>query len=151
MRNADHKKDSAFPTQHSEQVLAIDPGRDKCGLAVVAVNGDVVMRRIVPSHEVQSALQVLLEQHHITQIVLGDSTTSHALHKKLSAWLPGVPIATVDETGSTLEARTLYWQAHPSHGWRRLTPLSLQVPPEPIDDFAAVVLARRYFAVDGRQ
>jgi hypothetical protein len=60
--------------------------------------------------------------------------------------LPEVDITTVDETGSTLEARVLYWQEHRPRGWRRLVPLSLQVPPEPVDDFAAVVLARRFLS-----
>jgi hypothetical protein len=50
----------------------------------------------------------------------------------------------VNERDSTLEARDLYWKEVPPRGWRRLVPLSLQVPPEPIDDFAAVVLARRH-------
>jgi len=128
------------------KVLAIDPGREKCGLAVVATTGETLWRRIVATGEMQSVVPSLAEQHAITRIVLGDSTGSRQLLAQLDAWLPAVLVTVVNESGSTLEARDLYWQEHPPQGWRRLTPRSLQVPPEPIDDFAAIVLARRYFA-----
>lgn len=129
---------------HEKPIIAIDPGRDKCGIAIVAITGDVILHRIYPRSQLQGVLPSLINEYFIKQIVLGHATTSQSLHKEIQAWLPQISIAVIDETGSTLEARALYWQEHPPHGWRRLTPLSLQIPPEPIDDFAAVVLARRY-------
>ena len=50
----------------------------------------------------------------------------------------------VDEYYTTQLARKEYWQARPPKGWRRLLPVSMQVPPEPVDDFVAVLLAQRY-------
>lgn len=130
------------------RVLAIDPGRDKCGVAVVVADVvgeiNVLERRIVPRAQIGEMLPALL-QHNVQRIVLGHATTSVTLKAELLRRAPDVDIVTVDETGSTLEARELYWQEHRPRGWRRLVPLSLQVPPEPVDDFAAVVLARRFF------
>ena len=131
------------------RVLAIDPGRDKCGVAVAVLDavGDinVLERRIVPRSQIGEMLPALVQQHNVQRIVLGHATTSVTLKAELLRCAPDVDVLTVDETGSTLEARALYWQEHRPRGWRRLVPLSLQVPPEPVDDFAAIVLARRFF------
>ena len=54
----------------------------------------------------------------------------------------------VDEKNTTLEARKLYWKKNPPSGWRRLLPISMQVPPVPVDDIAAEVLANKYRAKD---
>lgn len=125
-------------------ILAIDPGRAKCGLAVVDAAGIILLHRICPRRDMQQVLPGLVTEYAISQMVLGGATTSRALHTELRAWLPQVPVATVDETGSTLAARGLYWQLYPPQGWRRFVPLSLQMPPEPLDDLAAVILARRF-------
>ena len=129
----------------TDAVLAIDPGRAKCGLAVVAACGNVLHRAVVPSAAVVEAVHNLRAEHGADFAVLGDSTTCRQWQALFHQTMPDLKLCVVDETGSTLEARGLYWQAHPPQGWRRFFPLSLQVPPEPVDDFAAVVLARRYF------
>jgi hypothetical protein len=49
----------------------------------------------------------------------------------------------VDEYRTTEEAKKLYWQVNPPKGWRRFLPVTMQVPPEPVDDLVAVILARR--------
>ena len=56
----------------------------------------------------------------------------------------GVPVHVVDETDTSYRARALYFADHPPRGWRRLVPLGLQLPPRPIDDYAALLIARRY-------
>lgn len=127
-------------------VLAFDPGREKCGLALVGRDGAALRRCVAPVAEVQDTLALWAGEHAVSTIVLGDSTSSAQWRTRIAQWLPQAQIFVVDESGSTLEARTLYWQAHPPRGWRRAAPLSLQVPPEPVDDFAAVVLARRFYA-----
>jgi RNase H-fold protein (predicted Holliday junction resolvase) len=143
-----HERLSQLSPSQEQRVLAIDPGRDKCGVAIVSRNATatdrVLQRLIVPRRNIGKALPPLIQQHNIKSIVLGNATTSSTLKDELSRIVPQVEIVTVDETGSTLEARSLYWQEHRRRGWRQLVPLSLQVPPEPVDDFAAVILARRF-------
>lgn len=130
-------------------ILALDPGKDKCGLAIVSQeNGELQVRerRIATSSEVEETLRDWVRRYEIGTLVIGDATTSRAWHERVTKLFPGLTIETVAEAGSTLEARPLYWEANPPRGWRRLLPLSLQAPPQPVDDFAAVVLAKRYFA-----
>ena len=50
----------------------------------------------------------------------------------------------VAEKYSTEKAKTLYWELFPPEGWRRLIPLGLQTPPEPLDGYAAVVQVRHF-------
>ena len=142
--NAQNPASSLQPP--ASAVLAFDPGREKCGLALVGRDGVALRRSVAPVSEVQDVLALWVREHMVSIIVLGDSTSSRQWQERIAEWLPHAQIFVVDESGSTLEARSLYWQAHPPRGWRRVLPLSLQVPPEPVDDFAAVVLARRFFA-----
>jgi hypothetical protein len=58
-----------------------------------------------------------------------------------------VPLRAVDEHGTTLRARARYFTDHPPRGWRRLIPRSLQTPPEPYDDYVAVLLAEAALTV----
>jgi hypothetical protein len=50
----------------------------------------------------------------------------------------------VDERETTLRARARYFQAHPPRGWKRLVPRGMLLPPCPIDDFAALLIAERF-------
>lgn len=130
----------------SAPLLAIDPGKDKCGVAVVSPGGEVLLRQILPTSQMDHILPSLLQSHAIEQIVIGNSTTSKAMQERLHTLVPGMKVTAVNEKNSTLEARALYWRQNPPRGWRKALPLSLQEPPEPVDDFAAVVLALRFIA-----
>lgn len=128
-------------------VLGIDPGRVKAGLALVDANGAVVWRAIVPANELRARLETVFAENEVRRIALGDSTASAETRALLDGILAAkaldLRVEMVDERESTLQARAVYFEHHPPRGWRRLVPLSLQNPPEPIDDFAAVVLTRR--------
>ena len=132
-------------------ILGIDPGRDKVGLALIEPDGAVVWHQIVTPKSLDIGLPAGAIRADLTKIAVGDSTGSAptvAALKRLKGMglLPDVVLEVIDERGSTLEARPLYWEYHPPTGWRRLVPLSLQVPPVPVDDYAAAVVARRALA-----
>ncbi len=143
--------DAATETRH---IIAIDPGRDKCGVAVVAFTSpkvehrvldiQIVERKIAARVHVLQEIESLVARFPAAVLVLGNSTGSRALHQEIVARFPEKTLHQQDETGSTLEARDWYWRVKPPRGWRKVWPLSLQNPPEPIDDFAAVVLAHRF-------
>lgn len=124
-------------------VLGVDPGRQKVGLAVIDDQGEILWRAIVPVVELGTAIREALDKYSPPVMALGGSTASGGAKTILAGVGAKVDIRVVDEKNSTLEARALYWEAHPPAGWRRLIPRSLQVPPEPVDDFAAAVVARR--------
>lgn len=129
-----------------ECIVAVDPGRQKCGVAVLSTGGEVLARRVVARHELTSLLRRWLLEFSPAALVLGDRTGSAqfvdeikaaGLDRKLEVYL-------VDEHLSTLEARRRYFAERPPRGLRRLIPLSMQVPPEPYDDWVAVILGERY-------
>lgn len=129
-------------------LLAIDPGSVKCGLAVLNQQGKVLLREISPSAQIAERITALVEQWNILHIVYGRSTGSKTIRQLLTNLVQSEKSTFethgVDERNSTLEARTLYWQEHPRSGLQRLLPISLLAPPEPVDDFAAVVLGHRF-------
>ena len=65
------------------------------------------------------------------------------LVETLRETMPSVGILVVDEKDTTIQARERYWEHNPRRGWRRLLPATMFLPPEPVDDFAAFVLAER--------
>lgn len=125
----------------SSCVLAIDPGRDKCGVAVLASDGRVLVQRVVPTAELDAAVGELIQSYAPT-VIMGDGTTSTDAKKRVEAL--GVPVLLVDEYRTTDAAKCAYWEAHPPRGWRCLVPRGMLVPPVPVDDFVAVILAQRF-------
>ncbi len=73
---------------------------------------------------------------------MGKGTNSGTVKRLLGGL--GLPIVWVDEFETSRLARTLYFNDHPPRGWRRLIPLGLQVPRRPVDDYAAIAIARRF-------
>jgi RNase H-fold protein (predicted Holliday junction resolvase) len=126
-------------------LLGFDPGRDKCGLAVMGKQQQLLYHQVVPSAEAIATLQQLCQQFSIATLVMGDQTTAkkwkQQLERELSASLP---IVLVDERYSSLEARDRYWQMYPPTGLQRLIPQGMREPPRPIDDIVAILLIERY-------
>jgi hypothetical protein len=129
-------------------VVAVDPGHAKCGVAVVGPDGDILHHDIVPSAMIGETVDVFAGDYHARTIVVGGGTTSKAVIELISAFRPRTDISTVEEGHSTLEARKLYWEHNPPGCLYSLLPSGLRVPPCPIDDYAAVVIARRYLQGD---
>ncbi|MEW6277316.1 MAG: pre-16S rRNA-processing nuclease YqgF [Candidatus Eremiobacterota bacterium] len=125
-------------------VLAVDPGRRKCGLAVVSDQG-VVERTIVPTEDLEGTVRGLLGRHSPGAVVVGGSTGSREVVSRLNKILTQTP-RVVDERHTTERARRRYFRDHPPRGFWRLVPLGLQVPPVPYDDYAAVVMAEEFLA-----
>jgi len=129
----------------------VDPGRQKCGLAIVDSQSGILARGVVPSGTIGAVARDWVRLHRPSLILLGNGTASAAISRALGETL--LPLEFVPELNTTLRARTRYFQEHPRRGWRRLVPTSLQTPPIPVDDYAAVLIAEDYLqslaAADG--
>ena len=123
-------------------IAAIDPGRDKCGLVVLDDKQEILEQEILARDKVIEKILKIYDKYNLQLIVLGDGTASEKIKGELEE--VGIVIHIIDERNSTLEAKELYWQQNPPCGWRKLIPTSLQMPPQAIDDYAALVLAKRY-------
>jgi RNase H-fold protein (predicted Holliday junction resolvase) len=124
--------------------LGFDPGKDKCGVAVVDHSGRALYHEVWLSATLVEDLPALCAQWQISQVVMGDRTTARQWQQKLTAALPEMLISLVDEHYSTIEARDLYWEMYPPQGLQRLVPQGMRLPPRPIDDLVAIILVRRY-------
>lgn len=125
-------------------IVAIDPGREKCGMAVLSEQGEVLRREVVETGGKETWLRKAAQDYEIRAIVLGNGTTSGAAAKSIESEMPDVELTLVDEYRTTEMARREYWRINPPRGWRALFPRSLLFPPEPVDDLVAVILGRRY-------
>lgn len=132
-------------------VIAIDPGSEKTGLAAVAAPNRLLRKAVVPTEQAATYVARWLGDISAAAIVIGDGTRS-AQHRARLAELPavaaGVPVVTVDERHTTEMATARYWREHPPRGWRRWIPTAWQTPPVPVDDYAAWILAEKYYGCE---
>ncbi|NER38686.1 MAG: Holliday junction resolvase RuvX [Oscillatoria sp. SIO1A7] len=128
-------------------ILGFDPGRQKCGIAVMAAGGEVSLHRVVSSDSAIATIESLCQEFPINLLVMGDRTSSKEWKQKLldAGWEPE-KIAMVDENYSTVEACDRYWQMYPAKGLWRLVPQGMRQPPKPVDDIVAIILIERYLA-----
>ena len=134
-------------------LLAIDPGRAKCGLAVVrgpADSGEAPLcleRQVVATERLTLAVSEILKRRpEIKRFLLGNATHSAILRRALAETFPQIPLDLVDEHGTSARARVRFVQDNPAPGWRRLLPQGLRSPEAPYDDYAALLLAEDYFS-----
>lgn len=135
---------AAVPNQ--PVILGFDPGRQKCGVAIMGLDRNIYYHEVVSSEEAIATIQALRERFPISILVMGDQTTAKDWKQKLSSDLLPDPlrIVMVDERYSTLEARDRYWQMYPPKGLNRLIPHGMRNLPRPIDDIVAILLIERY-------
>ena len=126
----------------NDVVLGIDPGTRKCGYAVVSRPMDAPLDLgIVPTAELAVKVAELARRFAIRAVALGGGTHMAPVAELLRN--TGLPVEVVDERATTLLARRRYFDANPPRGWKRLVPRGMLLPPRPIDDFAAVLIAER--------
>jgi len=126
-------------------ILGFDPGKDKCGIAVMSRDRNISYHQVVSSESAISTIQSLCKQFPIDLLVIGDQTTSKSWKQRLTQSLsPALKIIQIDERYSSLEAKERYWQMYPATGLNRLIPLGMRTPPRPVDDLVAIVLIERY-------
>lgn len=123
------------------KVLAVDPGRDKCGLAVVTPDC-VILKQIIPRSEIARIVVEMVSEHAPDEIIVGNGTGSSGLIEELKSL--SIPLLAVEESYSTQRARARYFRENPPKGLLRFIPRGLLSPPCPVDDYAAVILAERY-------
>ena len=118
-------------------ILAIDPGKEKCGLAVLDEEGRVIERQVISRGETPG----WITGKSFRVVVIGEGAFGRELAKELPLHLN---LRFVSEKDSTWQARRRYWRENQPAGWLKFIPTSLLVPPVPIDDYAAIILGERY-------
>jgi hypothetical protein len=118
-------------------IIALDPGQN-LGIAFVEEASGRLLWCEVITLEGLGTLDVPPN----STFVVGDGTG----HEKVLAVLKarGFSYALVDEVGTTLEAKNLYFEAHPPKGLLRFLPKGLWAAPRNLDDYAAYAIALKY-------
>lgn len=119
-------------------MAALDPGKN-VGYALVDVDGQLIDSAVLALAEIQA-----LQFPHDSRIIVGDGTGSYAVQKILAR--RNLKVERVDERGTSLEGRELYFRDHPPRLPWRLLPRGLWWPPRTIDDYAAYAIALRYLS-----
>ncbi|BAZ28474.1 resolvase domain-containing protein [Cylindrospermum sp. NIES-4074] len=131
------------PTQ--PVILGFDPGRDKCGVAVMGLDRQLYYHQVVAAKDAIATLETLCQQFPVSLVVMGNQTTAKQWKQQLQQELAqSLNIILVDERYTTLEARDRYWLMYPPQGLTKLLPKGLRQPPRPIDDIVAILLIERY-------
>lgn len=135
--------------KHPQRIVAIDPGRLKCGVAILHNDGQILFRAIISTTDVVSELKNLVNTYlgndDAPILIIGNGTGSGPLHASIIAQIPHATLISIDESHTSEEARRRFVQENAPRGWQKLLPRSLRTPDRPYDDYVAVILGRRYF------
>ena len=132
-------------------ILAIDPGSQKTGMALVEEDGSLVWKAILPSEDVPGKASALAAEHSVRAVVMGNGTRHAAMQARVSAALrgAGLPanIPLVDEKYTTEMGKARYRAEHPARGLARLLPKGMQTVSEPVDDYVAWIIGQIYLGL----
>lgn len=128
-------------------VLAIDPGRSKCGIAVCTPRDDsdrpkILHREVVQTDKLVMHVMMLLDMHQPNVVLIGDGTQSATLRKAVGKVLPeGMPFHEVPEAFTSQRVRARLQKEWLPKGLVRLLPHGLRPAPKAYDDYVAALLA----------
>ena len=131
-------------------IAALDPGREKCGFAVLAGDGHTLWQKVIETATLEQVVEETRAAYAFGTLIKGNGTTSRQAGERLASRFPDLTVETIDEYRTTELARDYYWADNPPKGLKRLLPLGLQTPPVPVDDYAAVILGRRWIQSQGK-
>lgn len=126
-------------------VVGIDPGRVKCGIAVVNSDGQIVSAKSVSRERLTAEALKAVSKSAPAYLAVGDATGSAEIAGELKAAFPQAKIVIADERNSTQEGISLcLLNTAPILRW--LTWLLLFAGAIKPDGWAAAVIARRSVA-----
>ena len=128
------------------KILSVDPGRDKCGLAVLDSGGNIIFKSVCARNEVVNQIESMVENFKPELIALGDGTGSKEIKKEIGE-RTDIEILSIPEKNTTLEARELAWKNEAPCGiWCLIPKLFWPTPPD-CDAWAAVVIGKKALAI----
>lgn len=125
-------------------LLAVDPGLEKCGVAIVTFAREVLEREIISPDLLPLRIAYHVGRYGVQLIVLGDRTGARQVRNSLRIAGFQQEIVFVDEDKSSILGRKRFLLDHPGKGLARFLPIGLRTPDRPYDDYVAVILAERY-------
>ena len=125
------------------RVITIDPGKSKCGLVLAEISEKKVYEAIIIKSELlEDYLRNLITAEDISQIIIGNGTTSREIREKLYFFKKEV--ITFEEKNTTYRAKARYFELFPISGLKFLIPREVFIVNKNLDAISALIILEDY-------
>jgi len=125
------------------RVITIDPGKSKCGLVLAEISEKKVYKAIIIKSElIENYVRNLIAAEDISQIIIGDGTTSREIKEKLYFFKK--EITTFEEKNTTYRAKARYFELFPISGLKVLMPREVFLLNKNLDAISALIILEDY-------
>ena len=121
------------------KVLTIDPGKSKCGLILAEISQKKVYEAIILKSELlEKYVRDLISAEDISQIIIGNGTTSREIREKLYFFKKEIII--FEEKNTTYRAKARYFELFPLNGLKFLFPREIFILNKNLDAISALII-----------
>jgi len=125
------------------RVITIDPGKSKCGLVLAEISEKKVYKAIILKSELlENYVRNLIATEDISQIIIGNGTTSREIKEKLNYFKK--EIITFEEKNTTYRAKARYFELFPISGLKFLIPREVFILNKNLDAISALIILEDY-------
>ena len=125
------------------RIISIDPGKSKCGLVLAEKNEKKVYKAIIlKSDLLEDYVRKLNKDEEISEIIIGNGTTSREIIKKLDFFKK--EIKTFEEKNTTYRAKARYFELFPISGLKFLIPKEVFILNKNLDAISALIILEDY-------
>ena len=125
------------------RVITIDPGKSKCGIVLAEISEKKVYKAIILKSEVlENYVRNLIAAEDISQIIIGNGTTSREIKEKL--YFLKKEIITFEEKNTTYRAKARYFELFPISGLKFLIPREVFILNKNLDAISALIILEDY-------
>ena len=125
------------------KVITIDPGKSKCGLVLAEISEKKVYKAIILKSELLgNYVRNLMAAENISQIIIGNGTTSREIREKLYFFKK--EIITFEEKNTTYRAKARYFEIFPISGLKFLMPREVFILNKNLDAISALIILEDY-------
>ena len=125
------------------RVITIDPGKSKCGLVLAEISEQKVYKAIILKSELlENYVRHLIAAEDISQIIIGNGTTSREIREKLYFFKKEIII--FEEKNTTYRAKARYFELFPISGWKFLMPREVFILNKNLDALSALIILEDY-------
>ncbi len=125
------------------RVIAIDPGKSKCGLVLANIKQKKVYEAIIiKSAFIENHVRNLITAEDVSQIIIGNGTTSREIREKLYFFKKEIII--FEEKNTTFRAKARYFELFPIRGLKLLMPREVFILNKNLDAISALIILEDY-------
>ena len=125
------------------RVITIDPGKSKCGLVLAEISQKKIYKAIIIKSELlENYVRHLITAEDISQIIIGNGTTSREIKEKLYFFKK--EIITFEEKNTTYRAKARYFELFPISGIKFLIPREIFILNKNLDAISALIILEDY-------